>query len=381
MKTRILDAGTLRAVSPPALAAFARGEGWVKTEPYGSHADVYIGESRPEIVLPRTDLLADYASVVSRLIGIFGEVTERDELAIYRDLVGADHDVVRVRAVRTEDDGSVLLDEGVELVSQAREMLLAAACATRAPQPVYRAGANREATEYMKQVRLGQTEHGSFVVTLMAPVPPMLQLILDDSWSDISDEPYERQVTRCLVRALEASRDAAERAHSGDGALAFEQAVGSGLSANLCDAVGKLIEQSSGLEVSVSWARTRPTPERRTSILFSENDAGAFKEAARTFRAREPRPDVQLFGSVHKLTRGEHEIEGQVTFKVDMDGRIQSVASVLDQSNYSVAIRAHEARNPVVVKGDLSRIGQRWRVTNAAVRELASDDDDVDGTV
>ena len=381
MKTRILDAGTLRAVSPPALAAYARGEGWAKTEAYGSHADIYIGEGRPEIVLPRTDLLADYASLVSRLIGIFGEVTERDELAVYSDLVGADRDVVRVRAVRGEDDGSIFLDDGVELVSQAREMLLAAACATRAPQAVYRAGANREAAEYMKQVRLGQTERGSFVVTLMAPVPPMLQPMLDDSWTDISDEPYERQVTRCLVRALDASRDAAERAHSGDGARAFEEAVGSGVSANLCDAVGRLIEQSNGLEVSVSWARTRPTPERRTSILFSESDAGTFKEAARTFRAREPRPDVQLFGSVHKLIRGEHEIEGQVTFKVDMNGRTQSVVSVLDQGNYSVAIRAHEARNPVVVRGDLERIGQRWRVTNAAVRELASDDDDVDESV
>ena len=380
MKTRILDAGTLKAVSPPALAAYVRGEGWAKTEAYGGHADIYIGEDRPEIVLPRTDLLADYASVVSRLIGIFGEVTERDELAIYRDLVGADHDVVRVRAVGAEDDGSVLLDEGVELVSQAREMLLAAACATTARQPVYRAGANREAAEYMKQVRLGQTEHGSFVVTLMAPVPPMLQPMLDDSWSDINDEPYERQVTRCLVQALEASRDAAERAHSGDGAPAFEQAVGNGVSANLCDAVARLIEQSSGLEVSVSWARTRPTPERRTSILFSESDAGAFKEAARTFRAKEPRSDIKLFGSVHKLTRGEHEIEGQVTFKVDMDGRIQSVGSVLDQNNYSVAIRAHEARNPVVVTGDLERIGQRWRATNATVRELASDEDDEDET-
>ena len=381
MKTRILDAGTLKAVSPPALAAYARGEGWVKTAAYGGHADIYISEGRPEIILPRTDLLADYASVVSRLIGIFSEVNEQDELAIYRDLVGADHDVVRVRAVGGEDDGSVLLDEGVELVSQAREMLLAAACATAAPQAVYRAGANREAAEYMKQVRLGQTEHGSFVVALMAPVPPMLQLMLDDSWSDINDEPYERQVTRRLVQALDASRNAAERAHSGDGAPAFEQAVSNGVSANFCDAVAGLIEQSSGLEVSVSWAKTRPTPERRTSILFSESDAGAFKEAARTFRAKEPRPDIKLFGSVHKLTRGEHEIEGQVTFKVDMDGRIQSVGSVLDQSNYSVAIHAHEARNPVVITGNLERIGQRWRATNATVRELVSDEDDEDETV
>ena len=233
----------------------------------------------------------------------------------------------------------------------------------------------------MKQVRLGQTEHGSFVVTMMAPVPPLLQPMPDESWARFSDEPHERQVTRRLVQALEASRDAAELAHSGAGAPAFERAVADGVSANLCEAVAKLIEQSSRLEVSVSWAKTRPVPESRRCILFSESDAGVFKEAARTFRAKEPRPDIKLFGSVHKLSRGEDDIQGQVTFKVDMDGRSQSVGSVLDQSNYSVAIRAHEARNPVVVTGDLERIGQRWRVTNATVREVASDDgDDEDET-
>ena len=379
MRTRILDARALKAVSPAALAAYARSQGWAKTEPHGGHADIYVGDDRCEIVLPRTDRLGDYASVVSRLVGVFGEVTEQDELDVYRDLVGADHDVVRVRAIGGEDDGSVPLDEGVELVSQARDMLLAAACAATTPQPVYRAGANREAADYMKRVRLGQTEQGSFVVTLMAPVPPMLQPMPAESWASFDDEPYERQVSRRLVQALEASRDAAERAHSGDGAPAFEQAVDAGVSANLCDAVASLIERSSGLEVSVSWARTRPTPESRSRILFSGNDAGAFREAARTFRAREPRPDVKLFGSVRKLTRGEHEAEGQVMFKADVDGKIQSVGAVLDQYNYSLAISAHEARNPVIVGGDLERVGQRWRITNATVRELASDEDDDEG--
>ena len=185
MRTRILDKGALTAISPLALVAYARGWGWKKTEPYGDRADIYVGHSCPEIILPRTDRLADYASVVSRLISIFGEVSELDELEVYRDLINSDHDVVRVRAVRAEDDGSIALDEGVELVSQSREMLLAAACATRVQRPVYRAGANLDAAEYMKRVRLGQTEHGSFVVTLMAPVPPTLQSMLDESWGKV----------------------------------------------------------------------------------------------------------------------------------------------------------------------------------------------------
>ena len=200
-------------------------------------------------------------------------------------------------------------------------------------------------------------------------------LVYREATSDVTSTIQESFSSIKLIKAFGTAGRAQKRLEA-DSVVAFNAAF-----PNLCDAVGRLIEQSNGLEVSVSWARTRPTPERRTSILFSESDAGTFKEAARTFRAREPRPDVQLFGSVHKLIRGEHEIEGQVTFKMDMDGRTQSVVSVLDQGNYSVAIRAHEARNPVVVRGDLERIGQRWRVTNAAVRELASDDDDVDESV
>ena len=80
----------------------------------------------------------------------------------------------------------------------------------------------------MSHVKLGQTEHGSFVVTLLAPVPPELQPQLDPAWTNLDDEPIERQVTRRLMTALEASRTAAELALSGNGA-AFEQAVASGL--------------------------------------------------------------------------------------------------------------------------------------------------------
>lgn len=379
MKAQILDAEALRAISPSALAAFARGEGWAKTEVYGGHADVYAGQDRPEIILPRTDRLADYASAVSRLIDIFAKVTDQDELATYRDLVGADRDVVRVRAFGGDDDGSVLLDAGVKIVSQAREMLLAAACAARNPQPLFRAGANKEANEYMHRVKLGQTEHGSFVVTLLAPVPPLLQPQLDPLWGNIDDEPMERMVTRRLMNALEASRTAAEMALSGDGA-AFDNAVASGVSANLCEAVAGLIEQSHGLDVSLTWARTRPTPEAQRRVVFSQNDAEILKEAARNFRLRQPKPDVTLYGTVHKLKRDQDEVEGVVTLKAIVEDRMQSVRAILDQANYSTAVQAHDAQAPVIVTGDLERVGQRWQLTNANVRELPAGAEEEEAT-
>lgn len=377
MKAQILDAEALRAISPAALAAFARGEGWAKMEAYGSHADVYAGRHRPEIILPRTDRLGDYAAVVSRLLSVFAKVAERDELATYRDLIGADRDVVRVRAFGDEDDGSVPLDSGVKLVAQARDMLLAAACAARAPQPVYRAGANKEAIEYMQRVKLGQTEHGSFVVTLLAPVPPLLQPQLDPAWVSLDDEPMERIVTRRLMDALEASRTASEMALSGDPA-AFENAVSSGVSANLCEAVAGLIEQSNGLDIGITWARTRPVPEAQRKVSFSHNDAEILNEAARMFRLRQPKPDQTLFGTVHKLKRDQDEIEGVVTIKAIVEDKPQSVSVVLDQAAYSIAVQAHKLRTPVIITGDLERVGQRWQMTNAVVREFPRDEASTD---
>lgn len=355
---------------------------YVQVEAYGAHADVYQAAGRPEIVLPRTDRLADYHTVVSRLVSIFAGATDQDELATYRSLIEADRDVLRIRSFSEDEDGSIPIDAGVEIVSQARQLVLAAACAARTPQPLYRAGANREATDYMRRVKLGQTEQGSFVVTLLTPVPPLLQppqARLDPAWVGFDDEPFERQVTRRLVTALEASRQAAELSASGEGATAFERAVVEGVSANLCEAVASMIEQSGKLDITLTWARTRPTPETQRRIAFSPNDASILKEAARTFRARHPKAGVSLFGTVHKLKRDQDEVEGLVTLKAMIDDKPQSVRAVLDQANYSVAAQAHDAKMPVVVKGDLERVGQRWQLTNALVTGLNTDEGDDGG--
>ena len=45
------------------------------------------------------------------------------------------------------DDGSVTLNDGLDLIGGARDMLLSATCSFRVPRPVYRAAANREAAD------------------------------------------------------------------------------------------------------------------------------------------------------------------------------------------------------------------------------------------
>ena len=365
MKVRIRDREALRAVSPAALSAYARAAGWARTEPYGDHSDVYVGEGLPEIILPRTQRLGDYAGVVSQLIKIFARAAETDELFLYRDLVTADRDVIRVRADDGKNnDGALAVDDGIGLMSGAREMLLAAACSLHNPRrPLYRPGANREANDYLKQVHLGQTEQGSFVVTLLSPVvPPRMQQDLDPDWSP-SDDPVERRSTRRLAEALQAVRQAVERAVGGD-TDAFLEGVAHGVSANLCDALGTMIEPFPTLDVSLTWARTRPMPTARDVVRFAQTDAPILREAAQAFRSREPRPNVELFGFVRKLQRHEMEMEGTILLWTSIDEQNRSVRAVLSQSDYERAIQAHQERAVVVMTGDLERRGQSWRLLN-----------------
>ena len=372
MKVSIRDTDALRAVSPAALSAYARAEGWSQQERYRVHSDVYVGEARPEIIVPRTERLGDYASVVATLIETFAQTSGQDELTVYRLLVDADRDVVRVR-VSESDDGSVTLSDGADLIGGARNMLLSAACSLRDPQPVYRAGANREAADLLKRVRLGQTDQGSFVVTLLMPalLPPMPALFPDP---DDRNAPIERRMTRRLVEALGAIREAVERTSAGEEG-AFRGSVASGVSANLCEALARIIEPFSTLDVGVSWARTRPMKASGTVIRFGRADTAVLREAARLFRDRGPRPDVRLHGFVRLLKREQADIDGTIGLAADVDGQRQSVVAVLEREDYERAVQAHRDRALVVLAGDLDRIGQRWRLLNPRVENVIRDDE------
>ena len=371
MSVDLRDHSTLVGVSPAALAAYARSAGWRKTESYGEHSDVYTADGKPEVILPRTGRLGDYSRVVSQLIGIFARVAEREELALYRELTTADRDVVRVRAAGS-DDGSVTLNDGVDLIGGARDLVLSAACSLREPQPVYRAGANREAADLLRQMRLGQTDHGSFVVTLLTPIVlPAMPTLLPDP--DDGNAPIERRMTRRLAEALAAARHAAERAAGGDDGT-FGKAVASGVSANLCEALVRIIEPFPTLDVSVSWARTRPLTMPEAVARFGRSDAALFREAARSLRERAPRAEVRLHGFVRLLKRGAAEDHGTIRLATIIDRQQQSVVAVLEQADYERAVHAHKVRALVVLTGDLERAGQRWRLLNPHLEGVLRDD-------
>ena len=361
MSTADLDQAALMTVSPASLTAYARLTGWTKAEPYGEHSDVYMARDLPEIVIPRTQRLGDYANVVRMLLDVFASVEGRPAAHLYRDLVTGDRDAVRVR-VAESDDGSVAIGDGLSLLQGASDMVLAAASSLATPKPLYARSTN-EARHHLSNMRLGQTDQGSFVVTLLTPVisPPVAPTFGERL--DVESEPIERRVIKRLIGALDATRSAVEQTAIGD-PTAFFDAVELGVSANLCDAVATVIEPFSDLDIRVTWARTLPTDSISRAVSFGAAHAPILRQASQTFRDREPRRDEQLSGFVQRLNRGKEDDDGTITLNTFFDGASRSVTVVLDQADYETAIKAHASRSMVTLLGDLDQMKRRWRLLN-----------------
>ena len=375
MTTFLLNEASLRAVSPAALGGYVRSLKWVKDRPYREVSDVYVGEGLPDIIVPRTQRIADYGFVVGRLIEGFSRVVDADPRAVYHDLVNADRDVIRV-TVPDADEDSLPVEQGVELVSGARDLLLAAACSLEHRRPVYRVGSNQRAMEYLRRVRLGHTERGSFAVTLLPPVVPPEVEPLGEYKDDVPsrEEPLERRMTDHFANTLSATKSAVEETASGY-VQAFAEALSSGSSANFCEAMVSLIGPFPDLEVSVSWALTRPTANGRSAFTFFQDDAPVLREASEAFRARGPKHDVRLFGKVSRLRREGEDEDGRITIRASVDGRVQSVSAFLNWEDYETAIIVHHGEAVLGLEGDLERVGQRWHLQNPRVVDIISLDD------
>ena len=379
MSTHVTETTLAETVKPLGVHAYLAANGWTRIGPcHGDTGDVYRlqEDEREAVLVPASATFADYVTRILQLAEILGRVENRRQTTVLADLSLADVDLIRIRLPEAYDDSSIPLAAGVDLLQESRKLLLAAACSASRPQRMFRAGRHQQAAAYVDKVRLGQTEPGSFVVNMLAPISPSLtrpeptQLPLLD--------PFGRRATRMLVSGLRAAREATVCVNRGEDIGAFEERVGRGVSANLCQAAANLIDTGKGLTVSVSWALTRQSDEEqkdgRAAVAFPPSDALVLHEAARVLTERQERIDERIEGYVSALVRDQSDPEGRVTIKAVLDGALTSVKVDFDPPEYSRIADAHDRRLSVSLEGDLRRDGQRWHLMNPRDLMIIEDD-------
>lgn len=381
MKALVTDQEAIASLSPLSVIGYLRAKGWTRYSETAGKFSVWIKDESPdaELVIPYKRA-SDFVSLLSGVLRELEVAEGRSQLDIIRDLLNSGFDVVRLAAKSPDAaGGSIRIDEGLMLFEQAREILMSAACATVKPRSVFHARKPQQANEYMETARLGQTEHGSYVLTLLSPVAPQLNAYSDTDL--FPGEPFERQVIRTLSRSISLTVDAAAEASASGSFQPFQDAVAGGVSANLCEAVTRLFKvgDPSSIAVSVAWAQNRPMPnDAQSQIMITKDVVPAISEAARLFRATDTLDDYLVQGPVVKLERDEGEPSGRVTIYAPIDDALRKVVVALPATEYDKATLAHREYKPVKVRGNVKRAGRSFVVSDPTGFDFASDEDEID---
>lgn len=365
MKIDLRDRELLSTLAPLEVAAYLRSNGWHEHAASSRDWASFTLGTEYEVSLPLSTELRDFSSRMADALRTLEKVENRDQLQIFADLKATAADVVRVRLIDGDaSDGSLPLHRAAEVVSRSFDMMYAAACATVDPKYYFHSRKPQAATDYMQNVRMGQTERGSFVVTLISRVPPALAGL---AISDDVPEPFERAVTQRLSGALSAINESARLAVATGDITSFDASVAKGVSANLCEAIAGMSTADGterDVEVSLAWARVRPTAGgTHVRYRVGRDIVPVLREVARVFKTRAPQEDFEVRGPVFRLVRDPPAAaHGEVTVAGFVDGAPRNIWLHLEDPDYSNAADAFKNRQLVSVTGVLRKEGRRYRL-------------------
>lgn len=369
-------------VSPEMAQRWLMNNGWNRATQTMSGASLWIyrPNSQTDVVeqaLLPTDRQSDdfvlrmqqFALAVSHAMGI-------EPGAVLDSLLTIPFDIIRIRSAQEVGyDGSIPLDGGIQLFSGVRQLVIAAAKATHERRPVFGRRNYGQARRFLANARLGQTDVGSYVITVESPVPA-----LDDDLETPRSlglvGSTQRAVVETLMRSLLAARSAAAAYEESGEVLGFQEGVAEGISAEFCDALIILndSDERSYVSVEVEWSPFEPQAVgERSDVTFSSADVPGLREASRVLRLTAVEPRMIVVGRVEALSRAEAEstTAGTATIAASFGlRRGAKVRALLSGDDHATAIEAYDSGELVELAGDLVRHGNRSWLLNGRLRTL-----------
>jgi hypothetical protein len=345
-----LPKDVLLSLRPGDVQLYLSSRGW-KSEPYGTEGIglLFVHPSFPEIdlLLPLKRDLGDYAARLGDLVAALATIERRPVQEILNDLSGPTGDVFRLRVAGSVSAlGNLPLDEAIKLLDGARQLLWSSAFSVIRPEALHPQRTTKQVDDFLKGCRFGQTERGSFVATILAPVPPEIQPPLAglDAGRFEPEQPFPRQVTTRLMSSLGLVSQAIQDGEAGR----LLDAVAQGISANLCDALVtmKPSGDESCLDIQVTWTRARPhlPADVPRSVSFPQEQFAVIEEVGRQLRTRVTAGPEPYRGKVLGVKKALRplipEVAGWMVMAADVGGASARVKVDLRADEFALACDA-----------------------------------------
>lgn len=366
---------TLLNVGPRALKRYAKALGWNEVGAFGSGITAFShpSHSTKQLLLPNVTDFDDYADVVRTAIQRLADFEQRSASEVLNHLLLPPADLLRFSEKSVDaEGGSLTLPHAISVLEGVYKMILAQAHSELSPKRVHLRMSRSEAESFTRQCRLGQTERGSFTLTVACPLPSPSGMLL------IPDAMFSRRVTLGVVESLGAIARVADGGSFED---LSEESKYPMLSANFCEAL-LMLRPDSGSSLDyfmfdVSWSRAFPPPIRydRSSIRLDNECFDVAEHLAESFRLSPDSESGMFIGFVHAMKGQADEsgrVSGEVVFRLlQQDDPTSLLAKAdLDAADYQIAGAAHldgraVACNAILLRG--TRFSRLTEISDLAI--------------
>ncbi|MGM9467117.1 hypothetical protein [Streptomyces murinus] len=317
------------------------------------------GPADEVVLVPMKAGAPDFGKRTQILLADLARVEARDLTAVHDAVATVFNDVTDLRASHPSmSDGSIPLEAGYELFISAKRLRVASAAATIRRQGHFRNFPTR-AREQAREVRLGQTRRGSYIVPIISQARSP-----EDVYSPrqehievgVEETLFDRRVTATMSRALGILEDmaGAEREPTPS---EITDSIGEGVSYELCTALSKVVNTDSvrSLDVSFNWSRVAaPPPGTPPRVEFNRAAIDIVDRVSAQLKTRVYTSRHLIYGIVTDLSRHPEDETGRVGVQTLIKRRSRTVWMDLLDSDYHVAVQCHDAGVPVRVQGVLT---------------------------
>ena len=211
---------------------------------------------------------------------------------------------------------------------------------------------SQDVQDFLSKLKLGQTEIGSYVVNLISPIE-----IKTEPQQDGCDSSLARSVSVNLARSLTAIIEAVDKYADSKSIFDFEETVGKGVSANLCDALvglsGRTKARRFSIKIKTGGLEAEPI-HFTNEYEFSQQYIPYLEAASEYLKGRYTVKNFEVSGLVSVLKHLPNDDYGQITVKAIVKGKSKSITIQLPLDDYWQAFDAHKTGNEIFCCGTLN---------------------------
>ncbi len=338
-----------------------------------------------QVTIPLDKKLRDYKNAMYDAVCKIAYVEKKsvEQLMLY--LLNPNTDILKIRLDKKEvESGNIMFDDAIQLFDNAKKLIAATALDVINPKKIHYGRINEPVRNFLSQCRFGQTEIGSYVVSVICP---FVDFPKTEGYKKLNaffdEEQYAYSLTREVINRL-MTNVATIKQKIDDGNLESLANYDSPISSNFYEALSGLSmdTEDTTVEFMAEWSPTVKSNQCKYNRILITND---YYEPIRTIISKiteytnerietvdkikrlevAPISDSREYGTIERTEIVGKIIElkaapvidsreyGTIVIYVGDNARVKSVTVKLDREDYDKAVAAHQHGKAVKVVGDL----------------------------